>query len=54
MAKDYPKLGVGLHFTLTAGKPVLSPQEVPTLVDENGGIIHNNGILKTSKHKMIF
>lgn len=36
MAKDYPNLGVGLHFTLTAGKPVLSPQEVPTLVDENG------------------
>jgi predicted glycoside hydrolase/deacetylase ChbG (UPF0249 family) len=31
-----PKLGIGLHFTLSAGKPVSSPSDVPLLVDENG------------------
>lgn len=36
MAKDYPHLGVGIHFTLTAGKPVSDPKEVPTLVEEDG------------------
>ena len=36
MAQDYPDLGLGIHFTLTVGKPVCDPKEVPTLVDENG------------------
>jgi len=31
-----PDLGVGLHFTLTAGRPVSPPRQVPLLVDENG------------------
>ena len=31
-----PSLGVGLHFTLTSGKPVSNPQEVPLLVNEKG------------------
>ena len=34
--KDCPKLGVGLHFTLSAGKSVSSPSDVPLLVDESG------------------
>ena len=29
-------VSVGLHWTLSAGKPVLSPQEIPTLVDREG------------------
>jgi predicted glycoside hydrolase/deacetylase ChbG (UPF0249 family) len=32
--KDCPDLGVGLHFTLSAGKPVSSPTDVPLLVDQ--------------------
>ena len=31
-----PNLGIGLHFTLSAGKPVSSPLDVPLLVDERG------------------
>lgn len=36
MAKEYPNLGVGIHFTLTAGKPVSDPKDIPTLVEEDG------------------
>jgi chitin disaccharide deacetylase len=31
-----PELGVGLHFTLTSGKPVSVPANVPLLMDEKG------------------
>ena len=31
-----PQLSLALHFTLTSGKPVSPPQEVPLLVDANG------------------
>ena len=34
--RDAPKLGLGLHLTLTAGRPVLPPEEVPDLVTESG------------------
>lgn len=34
--RDCPKLGLGLHFTLSAGKAVSSPTDVPLLVDERG------------------
>lgn len=32
----YPGLGVGLHFTLTSGRPVSPVRHVPLLVDRNG------------------
>jgi hopanoid biosynthesis associated protein HpnK len=31
-----PDLGLGLHLTLTAGRPLCRPAEVPTLVDPDG------------------
>jgi len=31
-----PFMGIGLHLTLTSGRPVRDPEEVPTLVDEDG------------------
>jgi len=31
-----PKLGVGIHLTLCDGAPVLSPEQVPSLVDREG------------------
>jgi len=31
-----PKLGIGLHVALTGGRPILPPEEVPSLVDEKG------------------
>lgn len=36
MAKDYPNLGIGIHFTLTAGNPVSDPKDVPSLVEADG------------------
>lgn len=34
--KNNPNISVGLHWVLACGKPVLSGEEIPTLVDENG------------------
>jgi predicted glycoside hydrolase/deacetylase ChbG (UPF0249 family) len=31
-----PELGIGLHFTLSAGKAVSAPHEIPDLVDDQG------------------
>jgi predicted glycoside hydrolase/deacetylase ChbG (UPF0249 family) len=31
-----PELGIGLHFTLTSGKPVSDPAHVPLLIGDNG------------------
>jgi hypothetical protein len=31
-----PDLGVGLHFSLSAGKPVSARRRIPLLIDENG------------------
>ena len=37
LARQYPGLGVGIHLCLVGTlPPVLSPKEVPTLVDDNG------------------
>jgi predicted glycoside hydrolase/deacetylase ChbG (UPF0249 family) len=36
LAKQHPSLGVGLHFNLTHGKPIISPNEIPSLVDDSG------------------
>ena len=41
--KDYPGLAVGLHLTLTVGKPVLN--DLKNIVDENGNFF-KQGILK--------
>lgn len=34
--KAHPELPIGLHITITAGRPVLPPEQVPTLVDRDG------------------
>lgn len=31
-----PGIGIGLHVALTGGRPLLPPEEVPSLVDEEG------------------
>ena len=36
VAKRLPELGVGIHFTLANGFPVLPPEEIPSLVTEQG------------------
>jgi predicted glycoside hydrolase/deacetylase ChbG (UPF0249 family) len=34
--KETPTLGMGAHLVLTMGKPISSPESVPSIVDENG------------------
>jgi hopanoid biosynthesis associated protein HpnK len=36
LAKENPKLGVGLHLTLLQGHSVLPPEKIPGLVNSNG------------------
>ena len=36
IAKATPALGVGVHLTLIDGRPVLPPEEIPSLVDAAG------------------
>lgn len=35
-AQTHPDLGVGIHFTLVNGYPVLPPEEIPSLVTADG------------------
>ena len=37
LALGNPQLGVGVHLTLVAASPVLPPQQIPSLVDGQGG-----------------
>ena len=36
VARRHEKLGVGIHFTLVNGYPILPPQEIPSLVTAEG------------------
>lgn len=36
VAKHCQKLGVGIHFTLVNGYPILPPEEIPSLVNDEG------------------
>jgi predicted glycoside hydrolase/deacetylase ChbG (UPF0249 family) len=36
LAQDNPGLGIGLHLTFSGGAPVLPPERIPTVVDEEG------------------
>ena len=36
LARENPRLGVGLHLTLLAGKSALPPEKIPGLVNERG------------------
>ena len=39
LARKHPGLGVGIHLTLVAERPVLPPSEVPGLIGENGRLL---------------
>ena len=43
IAKRNPNLGVGIHFTLANGYPVLPPEKIPSLVTAEG-VFHENYI----------
>lgn len=42
----HPDLPIGLHLNITTGSPVLPPEEVPTLVDENGEFYTDKTIIE--------
>ncbi len=39
LAKKNPGLGVGIHLTLVAERPILPPLQVPSLIGENGRLL---------------
>src|SRR2546422_7510563 len=41
LARQNPRLGVGLHLTLVCGTSVLKPGEIPGLVDGDGSFSGN-------------
>ena len=42
MAKEYPKLGIGIHIALVGGiAPVSDPSEIPSLVTKEGVFVDN-------------
>jgi chitin disaccharide deacetylase len=41
LAKNHPHLAVGLHLVLVCGKSVLSPSQIPHLVDSQGNFSNN-------------
>ncbi len=43
--KEYPELPIGLHLNLTEGKPVLSSNEISSLVDKNGNFYSPDKII---------
>lgn len=45
LAKDYPRLGVGLHFNLTQGRPLADPALVTGLVDGEGRFLGSSTAL---------
>ena len=46
LAADHPELGVGLHFNLTLGAPVVSPDKAGSLATEKGSFGTRNRLVK--------
>ena len=42
---EHPDLPIGLHLNLSEGKPVLPPNEIPSLVDKNGNFYSPDKII---------
>ena len=49
LAKKIPALGVGIHFTLANGNPILPPEDIPTLVTAQG-IFHADYVTFLKKY----
>lgn len=42
----FPNASIGMHWNITAGKPISKPQEIPTLVTEEGSFFKLKEFLK--------
>ncbi len=40
LARKYPQLSMGIHFTLVDGRPVLPPDQIPSLVQAGTGVFY--------------
>ena len=43
--EQYPDFPIGIHLNMTFGKPVLPPEEIPTMVNKNGEFWNEDQIL---------
>ena len=43
---ENPQLPIGIHLNITTGRPVLPPEEIPSLVDRDGYFHHSHKIIK--------
>ncbi len=48
--KETPNLGLGVHLVLTAGRPVLSPEKLPTLTNNQGGFLKLEALIGNAKN----
>jgi predicted glycoside hydrolase/deacetylase ChbG (UPF0249 family) len=46
IARAHPSLGIGLHFNLTAGRPLAPAHSVPTLTDHSGRLLTRAQLLR--------
>jgi chitin disaccharide deacetylase len=44
--RENPELPIGIHLNITTGKPVLPPDQVPSLVDRDGFFYHSHKIIR--------
>ena len=49
LSKNYKNLGVGIHFVLSAGRPICNASDVSSLVDDNGNFKKENRTGKNIK-----
>lgn len=45
LASQNERLGVGLHFNLTQGKPLTDPAEIPSIVNRDGDLVSRTRLL---------
>jgi predicted glycoside hydrolase/deacetylase ChbG (UPF0249 family) len=48
LAREFPRLGLGLHLNLTFGPPILPPGRVPSLVDDGGRFVRDPARVRTA------
>ncbi|TVR70663.1 MAG: ChbG/HpnK family deacetylase [Marinilabiliales bacterium] len=44
--QENPELPIGIHLNITTGKPVLPPEQIPSLVDKDGYFYHSHKIIR--------
>ncbi len=47
-AAETPSLGLGVHLVLTSGKPLLSPEKLPSLTTSEGGFLSLGALIQNA------